>query len=112
MSKDFSELSSSRPSFEDQSLSLVADRRLRERTPALQEGTHIWLTGTKRVAVEVVDESADGIGIVIPDASFNLGPRIDVEYQGQRRAAIVAYLKQIEDGRYRLGLEWVSQREV
>lgn len=112
MSNDFSELNSSRPSFEDQSLSLIADRRIRERTPALQDGTHVWLTGSKRVAVEVVDESAGGIGIVIPDASFNLGPRVDVEYQGQRRPAIVVYLKKNEDGQYRLGLEWVSPHEA
>jgi hypothetical protein len=111
MSNDFSKLSASPSSFVDQAPSLIADRRLRERTPALQEGTHIWLTGTKRVAVEVVDESAGGIGIVIPDASFNLGPRVDVEYQGRRRPAIVAYLKKNDDGQYRLGLEWVSQRD-
>ena len=77
-----------------------------------QEGTHIWLTGSRRVSVELVDESPSGIGIVIPNASFDLGPHIDVEYQGERRTAIVAYLKKNEDGQYRLGLEWASRRKV
>ena len=112
MRNNFSKPYSLQPSFEGQSSTLVDDRRHRERTPALQEGTHIWLNERQRVPVELIDESAGGIGIVIPDASFNLGPHVEVEYQGQRRSAIVVYLNKNEDGGYRLGLEWTSFREV
>jgi len=113
MSNSFSKpLFQDQNALEDQSSMLLDDRRSRERTPALKEGTHLWLTDSQRVAVELIDESAGGIGIIIPAASFNLGPQVDVEYQGERRAAIVAYLKPNEDGGYRLGLEWVSPREA
>ena len=112
MSNNFSTSDLSEPFFEEDASMLLEDRRRRERTPALQEGTHIWLTGSRRVSVELVDESPSGIGIVIPNASFDLGPHIDVEYQGERRTAIVAYLKKNEDGQYRLGLEWASRRKV
>jgi hypothetical protein len=90
----------------------LQDRRRRERTPPQQQGTHIWVKGNRRVCVEVVDESEDGIGLIIPDMSFNLGPHIDVEYGGRRRTAVVAYLNKQDDGRYRLGLEWLAFREV
>ena len=112
MSNNFSASYSSDPSLEDQTSLLLEDRRRRERMPALEEGTHIWLTGSRRVPVELIDESAGGIGIVIPEASFNLGPLVDVDYQGERRTASVAYLKTNKDGGYRLGLEWVSPREA
>ena len=112
MSNNFPGPYSSDPSFEDQASMLLDDRRTRDRTPALEEGTHLWLTDSQRVAVELIDESAGGIGVVIPAASFNLGPHVDVEYQGKRRSAIVAYLKTNEDGGYRLGLEWVSPHDA
>ena len=112
MGNNFSEPYSSDPSLEDQASMLLEDRRRRERMTALQEGTHIWLTDTQRVPAELVDESATGIGIVIPEASFTLGPLVDVDYQGERRTAIVAHLKKNEHGGYRLGLEWTSRREA
>ena len=98
--------------FENESTSLLDDRRRDERTPPIQEGTHIWLQGNRRVRVEVIDESSNGIGVIIPDMSFTIGPRIEVDYDGQCRTASVAYLNQKEDGRYRLGLEWITLREV
>lgn len=108
--------SASGPQFQfqnqDEAFTVLDDRRSRERTPPLQEGTHIWLKGNSRVRVEVIDESLGGIGVIIPDMSFDLGPHIDIEYQGKRRTAIVAYLNKQEDGRYRLGLEWRTPREV
>ena len=97
--------------FDRQSSALLDDKRRRERTPALQEGTHVWLTDSRRVSVEVIDESPVGLGVYIPDVPFNLGPQIEVEYQGERRPAVVAYLKRVSDGRHRLGLEWVSTSE-
>ena len=112
MSDTFSTSHLPEPLFEEHASMLLEDRRRRERTPALQEGTHIWLTGSRRVSVELIDESPSGIGVVIPDAPFDLGPHVDVEYQGERRAAIVAYLKKNEDGQYRLGLEWASRPKV
>lgn len=102
----------SQSQFQSQTPALVDDRRRRERTPPLQEGTHIWLKGNQRVRVEVIDESARGIGVLIPATSFNLGPHIDVEYDGERRTAIVAYLNKADNGQYRLGLEWLSLREA
>lgn len=103
---------SSQTQYQSESAALVDDRRRRERTPPLQEGTHVWLKGNQRVRVEVVDESPGGIGVIIPATSFNLGPHIDVEYAGERRTAIVAYLNKTDQGQYRLGLEWLSLREV
>ena len=97
---------------QNESSVLLDDRRRRERTPPLQEGTHIWVTGNRRISVEVIDQSAGGLGVIIPDVSFNLGPFVDIEYDGERRPATVAYLSKTDNGQYRLGLEWVSLREV
>ena len=104
--------STSEPFFQSHSITQLDDRRRRDRTPPLQEGTHIWLKGNRRVRVELIDESPDGIGVVIPDMSFNLGPRIEIEYEGELRTATVAYLNKNSNGQYRLGLEWLSLRDV
>ena len=98
--------------FEEQSTALLDDRRRSERTAPMRDGTHLWLSGNRRMRVEVIDESDSGIGVIIPDMSFAIGPRIEVDYCEQRRMASVAYLNQMDDGRYRLGLEWVTLREV
>lgn len=102
----------SEPLLQDRTSMLFQDRRRCDRTPARQQGTHVWLTRHHRVPVELIDESSTGIGVVIPDASFNLGPHINVDHQGKRRTAVVAYLNKNADGRYHLGLEWASLREV
>lgn len=98
--------------FDDQSSALLVERRDSERTAPCQVGTHIWLQGNRRVEAEVIDESPSGIGVVIPNMSFTFGPIIELDYDGQRRTARVAYLEKADDGKYRLGLEWVQLREV
>lgn len=86
------------------------DRRTSPRYALSAEGTHLWLDDDYRIAVDIIDESNTGIGIRVPgDRSFELGPRIRVEYNGERRTATVAYLNlESETGFYRLGLQWVS----
>jgi len=93
------------------SSALLDDRRRSDRTIA-QEGTHIWLDDQRRICVELVDESSEGIGVLIPDMSFAFGPRIRVDYNGELRTATVAYLNRTDDGQYRLGLEWLEVREA
>lgn len=102
----------SEPQLQTAFTTLANDRRRSARTAPLQDGTHIWLNGNQSLCVEVIDESPAGIGIVIPDSTFSIGPRIEIDYGGERRTAVVAYLDRRDDGQYRLGLEWIKLREV
>lgn len=101
---------STNPEFDNGETALLNDRRRNERTAPLKEGTHLWLDGNRRMRVEVIDESDAGIGILIPDMSFAIGPRVELDFDQQRRTASVAYLNRQEDGNYRLGLEWARDR--
>ena len=87
--------------------SLLIDRRSSPRVQPSEEGTHLWLENDVRVAVEVVDVSEDGIGIMLPDMSFAVGPTLTVDYEGERREATVAWLQRAGVGdAFRMGLEW------
>lgn len=98
--------------YQNQSTTSLDDRRSVERTAPVAEGIHIWLDEGRRIRVEIIDESPRGIGVIIPDMSFTFGPRIDVDYCGERRKAVVAHLSREGDRQYRLGLEWIQLREV
>ena len=84
---------------------LLIERRAYERTSP-PEGTYIWLDVNAREAVEVLDQSPDGIGVRLPeDTSFAFKGDVHIDYEGTRRIATVVHLTQIEDG-FRLGLQW------
>lgn len=85
---------------------LQLDRRKSVRTAPIADGTFVWLEDDRKVPVTVTDESANGIGVSVPDISFELGPRLQVDYNGKRRTASIAHLTRSMDGSYRLGLEW------
>ena len=89
----------------DQDL-LTIDRRQYVRSAPVMDGTQVWLDGDRRVKVELLDESDDGIGVLLPEeVSFALGPLVMVDHDGKRRSATVAHLTQTSDG-MRLGLQW------
>lgn len=88
---------------------MTCDRRRSVRTAPVIDGTGLWIEEDRRIQVEVVDESPNGIGVVIPaDVSFEFGPKIFIDYDLERRSASIAHLTQLEDGSYRLGLTWNS----
>ena len=90
---------------QNEDASLLIDRRAFVRkTPV--EGTYVWVDGDVRVNVELLDESATGIGVLLPsETSFAFGPDVQVDYMGSRRTATVMHLTRIDNG-YRLGLRW------
>ena len=93
------------PDYENQAA--TEDRRRNVRTAPVDDGTALWIEADRRVQVEVVDESAEGIGLIIPaDTSFDIGPVVHVDYRGTRRSGTVAHLTSLDDDRYRLGLNW------
>ena len=87
---------------------VLPERRRETRSEPFDEGTHLWLDDSRRILVRVIDESPGGIGVVVPDTSFAIGPRLCVDFEGTRRFASVAYLSRHTDGDYRLGLEWIK----
>ena len=67
----------------------------------------LWIDEDRRIQVEVVDESPNGIGVVIPaDVSFEFGPQVFIDYRLERRSASIAHLTRCDNGSYRLGLKW------
>lgn len=96
------------PSFESAHLTQLNDRRRGVRQTPAVPGTHLWIDQDQRIPVEIVDESVDGVGIVIPcEYPFEIGPRVYVDYDQERRIAMVVHLARRIDCSYHLGLEWL-----
>jgi hypothetical protein len=94
--------------FEDSGLAILEDRRRLSRNAPIAEGIYLWLDESRRLPVELLDTSPNGIGLKIPgDLAFEFGPKIYVDYEMTRRAAVVAHLTLLESGDHRLGLEWL-----
>lgn len=93
--------------FQDDTPLSLCERRDQTRKAPTTDKTCLWVKG-HAVPAEVIDVSDAGIGMVIPDRPFAIGPRVEVDYDGQRRTGVVAYLNRRNDGEYRLGIEWIQ----
>ena len=83
------------------------DRRRNVRTAPVGDTTALWVEADHRIPVEVVDESPEGLGVIIPpNSSFEIGPVVYLDYQGVRRTGRVAHLTSRDDNSFRLGLAW------
>lgn len=60
---------------------------------------------------EMLDESFGGIGLLLDDAQpLAVGQELDVLYNGTPIRAVVRYVGLSENGRHRVGLEWLGMK--
>ena len=89
----------------------LAERRSHERSAPLDEQTRLWVEGRAHV-VDVIDLSPTGIGLLLPNIPFTIGPYVQVDHEQKQRTGVVAYLNRRDDGNYRLGVEWIELLRV